>query len=128
MQKNRKSQYFVYQVLLKIGKEFGTNALIKKGAILAQTPSDVLEKYGIDKIKNIEIKSRDYKESKKQDYTNIKKEYREIYMILNETLSAEEISIKTKMNITEVYEKLFLMELEGLIKKEGNKYKIRNEE
>lgn len=49
-------------------------------------------------------------------------------MILNETLSAEEISIKTKMNITEVYEKLFLMELEGLVKKEGNKYKIRNEE
>lgn len=106
-------------------KGIGTNTLIKKGATLVQMPSEIMEKYGTSETRNITIEELD----KKNKITPIKlnqvpEEYRDIYEILYEPLSINEISIKTKLNITEVYSKLFLMELEGLVKRQGSKYII----
>lgn len=106
-------------------KGIGTNNLIKKGATLVQMPSDVMEKYRTVEKKNITIEELD----KKNKITPIKlnqvpEEYKKIYEILYEPLSINEISIRTKLDITEVYSKLFLMELEGLVKRQGNKYII----
>ena len=55
---------------------------------------------------------------------DIKEEYREIYNALNEPLSINEISDKTGILLTEVYSKLFMMELEGIVIQTQNKYKI----
>ena len=88
-------------------------------------PNDILEELGTHKIKQITID-----ELGKQQQNNInkikdiKEEYKEIYKVLNEALNINEISEKTGMDITEIYSKLFMMELEGLIEQKENKYKI----
>ena len=57
--------------------------------------------------------------------TNVKKEYRSIYKLLAEELSINELSAKTKIGISELYQKLFLMEIEGLIENKQSKYRIK---
>lgn len=107
-------------------KGIGTNNLIKKGAILVQKPSEVLEKYEIKNM-NHAITIEDLDEQDKITpikLNQIAEKYRDIYEILYEPLSASEISMKIKRDITEVYSKVFLMEIEGLIKKIGNKYVV----
>ncbi len=105
-------------------KGIGTNALIRKGAKLVQTPEEILREY-INTKRMVQISIDDLeKKSQKIDIQNIKEEYREIYKILEEPLSANEISEKTGIDVTEVYSKLFLMEVEELIKPQGNKYII----
>lgn len=107
-------------------KGIGTNNLIKKGAILVQEPSEILEKYEIKNMTH-EITIEQLNEQNKITpikLNQIAEKYRDIYEILYEPLSANEISMKIKKDITEVYSKVFLMELEGLIKKIGNKYVV----
>lgn len=106
----------------------GSNGFIKKGAIMVLEPRDILEEYGIKEVRQITIedlntlpKIYDLKLNK------IKEEYRAIYEVLYEPLNVNEISIKTNISITELYEKLFMMEIEGLIKKYENKYVIKKE-
>lgn len=91
-------------------------------------PRDILEEYGIKEVRQITIedlnalpKIYDLK------LNEIKEEYRAIYEVLYEPLNVNEISIKTNISITELYEKLFMMEIEGLIKKYENKYVIKKE-
>lgn len=106
-------------------KGIGTNNQIRKGAKLVLEPRDILEKYGIYK-KNI-ISLKDLDESEKisiYKLNEINEEYRAIYEILYRPLSVNEISIKTGTSLTEVYSKLFMMEMEGLIIQEENKYRI----
>lgn len=107
-------------------KGIGTNNLIKKGAILVQKPSEILEKYEIKNMTH-EITIEQLNEQNKITpikLNQIAEKYRDIYEILYEPLSANEISMKIKKDITEVYSKIFLMEIEGLIKKIGNKYVV----
>ena len=106
----------------------GSNGFIKKGAIMVLEPRDILEEYGIKEVRQITIedlnalpKIYDLK------LNEIKEEYRAIYEVLYEPLNVNEISIKTNISITELYEKLFMMEIEGLIKKYENKYVIKKE-
>lgn len=109
-------------------KGIGTNILIKKGAILVQTPKDIIQEYGVDNYKQITIDELEKENQAKQISLNeIPEEYREMYKLLYEPLSVDEISLKTKMDITEVYSMLFMMELEGLIKKHENKYRYNLE-
>lgn len=105
-------------------KGVGTNMLIKKGAILVQSPKDIIQTYGINNYKQITIE--ELEECNQDNQINldvIPEEYREMYKLLYEPLSVDEISRKTKMDITDVYSMLFMMELEGLIKKYENKYR-----
>ncbi len=106
-------------------KGVGTNNLIKKGAKLVQLPQDVMQTYGVNANTQITIEELEKNNQKVPiDLNEIPEEYREIYKILYEPLSVNELSSKLKIEVTEVYSILFMMELEGLIKKYENKYVI----
>ncbi len=99
--------------------------MIKKGATLVQFPEDITNIYGVNITKQITIEELE-KQNKVTaiNLNEVPEEYREIYEVLYEPLSINEISTKVKMELTEVYSILFMMELEGLIKKYENKYVI----
>lgn len=103
----------------------GSNNQIKKGAKLVLSPNDILEQFGKFEVEQLSIEDLE-KQNKITTYmlNEIKEEYREIYKILYEPLSINEISDKTGISITEAYSKLFMMELEGLIEQKQNKYVI----
>ncbi len=110
-------------------KATGSNVFIKKGAIMVLEPKDILEKYGIKETKQTTIEDLDsLPKMYNLKLSKIKEEYRNIYQILYEPLNVNEISIKTNIGITELYEKLFMMEIEGLIEKYENKYVIKKKE
>lgn len=111
-------------------KGIGTNMQIKKGATLVLEPKDVIEKYTQKEIKQISIEElEDLNKTSLIDLSKIKSEYREIYRILTtDELNINELSLKTGIEIKELYQKLFMMEMEGLIKSNKNKYKIANME
>ena len=104
-------------------KGIGCNNQIRKGAKLVLSPNDILEKFGKYQTEQLSIDDLE-QQTRITTYklNEVKEEYREIYKILYEPLSINEISSKTGTTITEAYSKLFMMELEGLIKQNGNKY------
>ncbi len=106
-------------------KGVGTNNLIKKGATLVLEPSEILEKFNSKIKKQITIEELD-KQSRVTAFrlNGIKEEYRPIYEILNKPMSVNEISIETGIDLTDVYSKMLMMELEKLVTKVGNKYVI----
>ncbi len=112
---------------LKNRKGIGTNMLIQKGAKLVLSPKDVLDSYiEYNEMEQITIEDLEQiKEKEYMDLDKIKPEYRKIYNVLNEELSIDEITKKTKIDISTLYQKLFLMEMEGLIEGRQNKYKKR---
>lgn len=103
----------------------GTNILIQKGAKLVLDPSEIVETYSKKKISQITIEEIEASLKPKTNIKAIPKEYRKIYSILDEELSINEISKETKIEIQDLYETLFNMELEGLIESNQNKYKIK---
>ena len=106
-------------------KGIGCNNQIRRGAKLVLSPNDILKNFGKYETRQILIEELE-KQTKITTYklNEIKEEYREIYRILYEPLSINEISDKTGMGITETYSKLFMMELEGIIEQKQNKYII----
>lgn len=107
-------------------KGVGTNNLIKRGAILVTEPSEIIEKYNGKKIKQLTIEDIEKPNSiSLSDLENIKEEYREIYKELYIPLNVNEINAKTKIDIKEIYNRIFMMEVEGLIEFKENKYRIR---
>ena len=110
-------------------KAIGSNLFIKKGAIMVLEPSDVLEKYGIKEVRQITMEDLEkLSKSSLLKLNEIKEEYRSIYEVLYEPLNVNEIGLKTNIGITELYEKLFMMEMDGLIEKYENKYVIKSKE
>lgn len=110
-------------------KGIGTNLQIKKGATLVLQPKDIIERYTKKEIKQISIEElEDLNKIDLIDLSKIKLEYRKIYKVLKDELGINEIRKETGIEIKELYEKLFMMELEGLITSNKNKYKIRKEE
>ncbi len=102
-------------------KGIGTNILIQKGANLVIEPKEIIEKYMDFKPKQLSI--IDILENKKNKLKSVKKEYRKIYECLqNGELGINEISIQTGLCIAEIYQKLVMMELEGIIEFKQNKY------
>ncbi len=98
---------------------------IKKGATLVIEPKEIIEKYAKREIKQISMEELESLNRKNlMDLSKIKPDYREIYKMLEDELSLNELSLKTGISIKELYEKLFMMEMEGLIKSNKNKYKI----
>ncbi len=106
---------------LKNRKGVGTNILIQKGAKMVISPMEIIERYKLKDIQQVSIEDLE-KIKMEESIDNIKEEYRDIYIGIRDNLSIDEISAKNKIDITDIYSKLFMMELDGIIKKDGNKY------
>lgn len=107
-------------------KGIGTNILIQKGAKLVIEPKEIIETYKRRIEKQITIDELEEGIVEEVDISKVKPEYREIYKTLTQELNINEISIKTNIGILDLYQKLFLMEIEGLIERKQNKYKIKS--
>ncbi len=112
-------------------KGIGTNELIKKGAILVTSSNDILRELGL-KInarkdnhfnKNSED-SEDLPEEKIEEIQGVDGEYIDIYnLIPYYPVSIENLARKSELRISEINQKLTILELEGLIKSlPGNSY------
>ncbi len=96
----------------------GTNILIKQGAILTTTISDILINY--PQFMN---KKRKSNPSKK-----IKKEYKKIYQILTESASSiDDLICQTDYKITDLLKILSNMQIENIIIQDMGVYKINEE-
>ena len=98
-----------YSIGVKSGE--GTNELIKKGALLTDTPNDIIDFY------NLEVK-----ESK----IELTKEEKEVVAVIREGLThIEQIALKTKKIAAELLATLSMLEIKGVVVKDGvNSYSI----
>ena len=99
-------------------KGVGTNELIKQGAILVTSPNDILREFRV-----ISGKER-FNIVKEEQESNINKEYLDIYNFITYIpINIEILAKKTGISISEINQKLTMMELEGYIKSmPGNNY------
>lgn len=100
---------------------WGTNLLIQEGAKLVLSPGDILEEYGIKYDKKEEL-VQIYEKKKK---IKIKPEYKELYNLITEKpIEINELAKKSKLDISELNQKITMMEIEGYIESlPGNEYK-----
>lgn len=100
---------------------WGTNLLIQEGAKLVLSPSDILEEYGIKYDREEELE-KIYEKKKK---IKIKPEYKELYNLITENpIEINELAKKSKIDISELNQKITMMEIEGYIESlPGNEYK-----
>lgn len=122
-------------------KGVGTNQLIKNGAVLVTSPDEILEELKI-KVKNYENgSSKKYKdknksksknkdkfsnsfEENKENSENVDNEYIDIYnLIPYYPVSIEYLARKSDLRISEINQKLTMLELQAIIKSlPGNNY------
>lgn len=103
---------------VEIKQAEGTNNLIRKGAILTRDYKDILEEY----LLNYKVEKENIK---KENIIKVPKEYKEIYEIIgNIPININEIYRVLKIkNISYLNQLLYMMELEGYVKKlPGNNY------
>ena len=106
----------------------GTNRLLKKDAILVTSPLDILEALKLNNFKNsyLQLKQKDYfhqnsSDNKKITLPDIKQST--IYNLISKNpISVNDLSIKSGYSIKEVQSILFMLELDGYIKKIGGNY------
>ena len=132
--KNIGKNVFCIPGSLENAKSVGTNNLIKEGSFIATDVKDIIAKYKwlkkIRKIKNIKIEKENIeRENVREESTNqedeaIDEKYRKIYeLIPKEGININEIVIKNNLNLSDVMEKITILEIMGKIKrKAGNKY------
>lgn len=110
----------VFCIPQDIGKKtgVGTNNLIKKGAKLVTSPSEILEEFGEFKIVEQEEDNIKFVHSK----------YKKIYdYISKKSSNIDEISRELNISISELNTKLTFMEIDGLVEiLPGNKVKIKD--
>lgn len=96
----------------------GTNMLLQEGAKLVLSPGDILKEYGIEYEKEEEI----YVEQTK---IKVKTEYKELYSLITEKpIEINELAKKSNLDISELNQKITMMEIEGYIESlPGNEYK-----
>lgn len=107
------------QIGIKTG--VGTNNLIKLGAKLVTNVNEILCEIGENPIEK--QKEKQEKNDKKQK--KVKTEYKNIYRILQkEAININELVRKSNENISQITQKLTMMEIEGLIETlPGNRIK-----
>lgn len=100
---------------------WGTNLLIQEGAKIVLSSGDILEEYGIKYDKKEELEQI-YEKKKK---IKIKPEYKELYNLITESpIEINELAKKSKLDISELNQKITMMEIEGYIESlPGNEYK-----
>jgi DNA processing protein len=87
----------------------GCNELIKKGAILADSPEDILSFYGVEK-----------KEEIKFDFNQREKEI--IRALTNGELHVEKLASELGKRVFEIAPDLSMLEIKGVLVKSGNVY------
>lgn len=122
-------------------KGVGTNQLIKNGAVLVTSPNEILEELGINdknyedgssqrykyknksKSKNKEKSINSFEENKHK-LESVDNEYIDIYnLIPYYPVSIEYLARKSDLRISEINQKLTMLELQALIKSlPGNNY------
>lgn len=120
-------------------KGVGTNQLIKNGAVLVTSPNEILEELGINdknykdgsskkykyknKSKNKEKSMNNFEENKHK-LESVDNEYIDIYnLIPYYPVSIEYLARKSDLSISEINQKLTMLELQALIKSlPGNNY------
>ena len=113
---NRKVFVLPHEIDDKYG--VGTNKLIRKGAILTTSTKEIINEFEFLTYKNIQ--KRENKAKKKI----IKKEYKEIYELIEEKeIGVDELCIRSNKTIKEINEIVFMLEIEGYIKKVAGGYK-----
>lgn len=104
----------------------GPNTLIRKGAILATSAKDVIEEFPFLEYKKLKNDSINLFTKKENNFTKKQlknKEYETIYNLINDKpISINEIYMKSKENISKINNILFMLEVEGYIKKEAGGY------
>lgn len=108
-------------------KGTGCNMLIQKGAKLVLEPSEIINKY-LENREYLQVSIEDLEESleeEKFDLSQVKTEYRDIFELLMDNFSVNEIGKKLEIDLSELYQKLFLMEIEGVIEKKQGNYVCR---
>lgn len=101
----------------------GTNNLIKMGATLVTSSKEILQEMGIKSSEIEENESIENATNKKEE-NQIDDEYKEIYNLISYIpKSINYISAKSGLNISDINQKLTILELEGHIKSlPGNNY------
>ena len=100
----------------------GTNRLIKNGAILTTETEDIL-----NALKLVEYKEK-FLNLKNSNYSKIKKDFSDpmqsiIFRFINNTpISANDLSRRTGYTINEILSTLFILEMNGYIKKVSGGY------
>ena len=105
----------------------GPNNLIRNGAILVTCPENIIDEYKFLEYaqnKTIPLNSFENQQLKKDLKKELKnKEYENIYNLITEKpISINEIYIKSKESISKINNILFILEVEGYIKKEAGGY------
>lgn len=111
-------------------KGTGTNELIKKGAILVTSSNDIFRELGLEMVTKEEYINKKLEgskyllEEKIEDYQGVADEYIDIYnLIPYYPVSIEYLARKSDLRISQINQKLTILELEGLIKSlPGNSY------
>lgn len=111
-------------------KGTGTNELIKKGAILVTSSNDIFRELGLEMVTKEEYISKKLEDSKYlleekiEDSQGVADEYIDIYnLIPYYPVSIEYLARKSDLRISQINQKLTILELEGLIKSlPGNSY------
>ena len=101
-----------------ITKGSGTNNLIKQGAKLVTTPQDILEEFGIKENKPTKEQTTQTLPKLDDEPTNlIPQQYLDIYNLISYTPQNIQILAKqSALPISQITQKLTMMELEGYIK------------
>lgn len=109
----------------------GTNKLIREGAILVTSVKDIISEFSEmkyieiikenkiqkSKIENI-VKGKNKKEKVVTKKSCDNEEYEEIYKFINEIpITSQELVLKTNKSINEIYNILFMLEMEEYIEK-----------
>lgn len=103
-----------------ISKGVGTNGLIKQGATLVTTPEDILKEFQIADFEKKEI----YEEN--ENIPQIENKYLDIYNLITYIPSnIEYLTSKSGLPISEINQKLTMLELEGHIKSLPGNYYVR---
>lgn len=118
--KKQEKNIFCIPSSLENSKGITPNILIKEGAFLVTNIDDIINKYP-----NLNLKKIDFTKVEEKN-NSIKKEYQDIYNILDEekTIHINEIVQKLKIEINEVNYKLTMLELEGkIVSLPGNNFR-----